>query len=216
MSPDHASDRGGHQRHGRTLPVDSDETAGSRPPRSSFDKPLPGSPEAARQHCLRLLSVRPRTYDELAKALQRKDFADDVISEVLERYADVGMIDDQVFARAWVTSRHRSRGLARRALASELRRKGVEPEHIDEALQEVTDEDEREAARDLVQRRLRPMRDKPHDVIVRRLVGQLARKGYAAGLAFSVVKEVLDADPDASEASALIDPDVNEDWQGPL
>ena len=39
-----------------------------------------------------------------------------------------GLVDDEAFARSWVESRQRSRGLARRALAQELRRKGVDDE----------------------------------------------------------------------------------------
>ncbi|QSB06596.1 regulatory protein RecX [Natronoglycomyces albus] len=173
-----------------------------------FSKPEPGSPEAARQYCLRLLSARPRTYAELTKALEKREFEAEVIAEVLDRYAEVGMIDDEVFARAWVTSRHRSRGLARRALAGELRRKGVESDHIDQALQEVSDDDERSAALDLARRRVRSLHGKPHEVIVRRLVGQLARRGYPAGLAFSVVKEVLEEQEETAAASELIDTDV--------
>ena len=60
-----------------------------------------------------------------------------MIAEVLDRYSDVGMIDDEAFARAWVTSRHHSQGLARRALAGELRRKGVADDDVGAALDEL-------------------------------------------------------------------------------
>jgi regulatory protein len=161
--------------------------------------------EQAREICLRLLSFRPRTRAELATALRGKGIADEVADEVLDRYGEVGIIDDEAFARAWVTSRHHGRGLARRALAGELRRKGVESEAVGAALDELDPEIEVETARTLVERKLRSDRGAPPEALFRRLVGMLARKGYPAGLAFRVVKEVLNerADPAAIEAAEL-------------
>src|SRR5690606_41881804 len=77
--------------------------------------------EVAREICLRLLAVRPRTRAALATALYRRGIPEDTVTEVLDRYGEVGLIDDAAFARAWVTSRHHGKGLARRALAGELR-----------------------------------------------------------------------------------------------
>jgi len=99
-----------------------------------------------------------------------------------------------------VESRHRSRGLAPRALAQELRRKGVGDEEAKEALEQIDEDDQRTAARALVDRKLRSMSGLDHQVATRRLAGMLARKGYAAGLAFSVVREALAAqDQDLDE-----------------
>lgn len=170
---------------------------------------------AARDQCIRLLAVRPRTRLELETALRKREFDDDVISEVLDRYSDVGIIDDEAFARAWVTSRHHSKGLAKRALAGELRRKGVSDDHLDVALDEVDDESEVETARALVERRLRVERRRPSGddrdarlkaeaALIRKLVGMLARKGYPSGLAYRVVKEAM---ADGAEADGLLDLD---------
>src|ERR1700709_1392791 len=93
--------------------------------------------ERAREICLRQLAARPRTRVELAKVLARKEISDEVIAEVLDRYDEVGMIDDAAFARAWVSSRHHGRGLARRALANELRQHGVDAETASEALEAI-------------------------------------------------------------------------------
>lgn len=167
----------------------------------------PNDPEAARQYCLRLLEGRPRTRTELADSMRRKGFEEAVIAEVLDRYAEVGLIDDQVFARAWVESRHRSRGLSKRSLAGELRRKGVDPEFVDAAVEQVTDDDEREAALALARRRYRSLAGQSDDVVLRRLVGMLARKGYGSGVAIPVVKQVLaEAESDAAE---LLDEDAH-------
>jgi regulatory protein len=121
-----------------------------------------------------------------------KGVADDVITAVLDRYVEVGMIDDEAFAKAWVESRHRGRGLARRALANELRRKGIDNEVASEALLAVSPDDESAAAEALVRRRVRSMSSLPRDVQTRRLIGMLGRKGFGGNLAYSVVARVLD------------------------
>ncbi|MEU4621543.1 regulatory protein RecX [Actinoplanes sp. NPDC023801] len=178
----------------------------SEPPRSEA--------EVAREICLRQLAVRPRTRAELAKALLRKEISEEVIAEVLDRYDEVGIIDDAAFARAWVSSRHHGRGLARRALANELRQRGVDPEVAGEALEAVDDEAEAEAARALVDRKLRTASGTP-DAIFRRLVGMLARKGYPAGVAIRAVKDALAArDAEAAEFAEALDADALADEAG--
>jgi regulatory protein len=164
--------------------------------------------ELAREICLRQLAVRPRTRAELAQALTRRHIDDDVITEVLDRYDEVGIIDDAAFARAWVSSRHTGRGLARRALAGELRQRGVAGALVGEALGTLDDEQEAATARALVDRKLRTATGPP-EAVFRRLVGMLARKGYPAGLAISAVKDALAArDAGAAEFAEQIDPDA--------
>ncbi|MQA25934.1 MAG: RecX family transcriptional regulator [Micromonosporaceae bacterium] len=150
--------------------------------------------------CLRLLALRPRTRAELATALRRRAVPDEVAESVLERYSEVGMIDDAAFAEAWVTSRHHGRGLARRALGHELRRKGVDSPTVSRALDQLDPDTERETAEALVRRRLRTLSGAPPDAAFRKLVGMLARKGYSAGLSVRVVR---DAVAEAAEAAEL-------------
>ncbi|RMI47157.1 recombination regulator RecX [Actinomadura harenae] len=154
-----------------------------------------GDPEArAREICLRLLTGSPRTRAQLADALRRKDIPDDVAERVLGRFTDVGLIDDEAFAQTWVQSRHAGRGLGRRALAAELRRRGVDNEIVSEAVESLDSEQEERRARELVVRRLSSTRGVERTKRVRRLVGMLARKGYPPGMAYRVVKEALDAE----------------------
>ena len=156
---------------------------------------------AARAVCLRLLSVAPRTRAELASALDRKGVPANVAEEVLGRFAEVGLIDDVAFASAWVESRHYSRGLARRALAAELRQRGVGDDEVREAIGELDPQQEAATARRLVDAKLAASRGQPPRVRTRRLAGMLARKGYPAGLVFRVVREALEQEGiDAEEA----------------
>ncbi|MCK7626127.1 recombination regulator RecX [Streptomyces sp. RS10V-4] len=157
--------------------------AGSGPPRTPE--------EQARAICLRLLTGSPRTRKQLADALRERGIPEEAAKEVLARFEDVGLIDDAAFAGAWVESRHHGRGLARRALARELRTKGVDSALIDEAVGRLDPAQEETTARELVDRKLRATRGLDRDKRLRRLAGMLARKGYPEGLALRVVRQAL-------------------------
>jgi regulatory protein len=160
------------------------------------------NPEArARQVCLTLLTLAPRTRAQLAEALRKRGIPDEVADEVLGRFQDVGLIDDAAFARSWVESRHHSRGLAGRALSAELKQRGVAVDEIRAAIDEQLSPDaEFGAARRLVERRIAGTRGLPAEQRTRRLAGMLARKGYPQGLAYRVIREALEAE---GESAAL-------------
>jgi regulatory protein len=147
----------------------------------------------ARKILLDQLTGAARSRSELSTKLAKKGVPEDVADRLLDRFEEVGLVDDQAFARAWVQSRQPGKGLARRALAQELRRKGVDDEVARTALDEVDPDDEVAAARTLVRRKLRTVGGLERDTAVRRLTGMLARKGYPAGVCFRVVREELDA-----------------------
>jgi regulatory protein len=151
---------------------------------------------------LRLLTIAPRTRAQLAEALRKRGIPGEVADDVLGRFTDAGLIDDAAFARAWVESRHYGRGLSGRALAAELRQRGVSDDEIREAVDELGPDAEVETARQLVARRLAATQGEPPQARTRRLAGMLARKGYPPGLAFRVIREALEAE--GADAAALI------------
>ncbi|MET9349111.1 recombination regulator RecX [Streptomyces termitum] len=172
---------------------------GSDPSRAGKE-PSPQDPaERARAICLRLLTGTPRTRKQLADALRKREIPDDVAEEVLARFEDVGLIDDAAFAGAWVESRHHGRGLARRALARELRTKGVDPGLVQEAVGQLDSEREEATARELVERKLRSTRGLDRDRRLRRLAGMLARKGYPEGMALRVVRRALEEEGESTD-----------------
>ena len=155
----------------------------------------PADPEAvARKILLDQLTGQARSRAELGDRLAKMNVPDDVATRLLDRFEEVGLVDDDAFARAWVASRQPGKGLARRALAQELRRKGIDDEVAREALDEIDPADEEAAARVLVRKKLRTLARVDDTVATRRLVGLLARKGYPSGLSFAVVREELAAD----------------------
>lgn len=185
--------------------VDDGNEQSRREPRRGVDvgSLAPAAQEAqAKDLCLRLLTDRARSRAELSKKLTDKGFAPDVIVRVLDRLAEVKLVDDAAFASQWVHSRHTYSGKGKRALAMELRTKGVAPEVAATALDEIDSDDERARATELVRRKLRTAsldfevdgpggRSSERDRLVRRLVSMLARRGYPQGMSFDVVKTEL-------------------------
>lgn len=155
----------------------------------------------ARTIVLTKLTAQARSRHELAEALAAKAVPDEVSNAVLDRFEELGLVDDSAFAEAWVESRQASRGLSRRMLRQELRRKGVDDEVIAESLDSVDPDAEVAAARRLVERKLSSTRNLDPAARLRRLTAMLARKGYPAGLALRVVREVI-ADDSADDNHA--------------
>jgi regulatory protein len=162
-------------------------------PPETLDGPDADPESVARTILLRRLTDQPRSRAELAESLAKRHVPTDVAVRVLDRFEEVGLIDDEDFARSWVQSRQRSRGVASRVLAMELRRKGVDDDTAREALAELDPDEERQNAHRLVQKKLRSMRGLDSTTQIRRLTGMLARKGYAPQVAFDVVRAELES-----------------------
>ena len=206
-----APSRGGRARRARGRRRGFGESSGGTqdggtPSSSRAEKAeSPGDPvERARAICLRLLTGTPRTRKQLADALRKREIPDEAADEVLSRFEEVGLINDAAFADAWVDSRHRGRGLARQALARELRTKGVDSTLIDEAIAQLDSDQEEATARELVARKLRATRGLDRDKRIRRLAGMLARKGYSQGTALRVVRQALEEEGEEDEGTEFL------------
>ena len=164
----------------------------------------PAEPDAdpesvARRILLDQLAGRARSRRELADKLAQRQVPEELADRLLDRFEEVGLIDDAAFARSWVAGRHAAKGLAPRALSHELRRKGVDDEVARDAVAQVGVEEQQATARALVRKKLRSLTRVDDATRTRRLVGMLARKGYPPGLAFTVVRAELGTDAVAGE-----------------
>ena len=173
-------------------------------------QPIPGDPEGdlqsrdgepdaydvARSIVLRQLAMSPKSRQQLRDKLRARNCPDDVAEAVLDRMAAVGLVDDEAYAGMLVRSQQAGRGLARRALARELRTKGVDDETAQATLEQIDPEAERDRAAQLVAKKLRSMHGLEPVVQKRRLAGMLARKGYPADLAMAVIREAIAAAPE--------------------
>ena len=156
----------------------------------------PSREELARALCLRLLTARARTRAELAGQLAKRGYPDDLSTRVLDRLADVGLIDDAGFAEQWVHSRRANAGKGKRALAAELHTKGVDNDVITSVLGGINPAAERGRAEQLVRAKLRreTLGDDDDARVSRRLVAMLARRGFGQTMAYDVVSAELAAE----------------------
>ena len=138
----------------------------------------PDSPDAdpvavAREIALRQLTVRARTRTELARALARKQVPAEAAEVVIDRLAEVGLIDDEVFARDWLAAGVR-RQKSRRSLLAEL-----------DADRDIA------VARAFADRKARSLAGLDRNVAYRRLAGALARRGFSPGVVAQVTREAM-------------------------
>ena len=152
--------------------------------------------DAAKQVLLRRLSNAPRTRKELAKDLKDKDISDEVANVALDRFEEVGLINDQALASNYVSSQHERKGLGKNALRQQLRAKGVSDDGAQEAISQISDDQEFQAAFALACKKIRSLQKDDAKTQLRKIVGVLARKGYSSSLAFRVAKEVITDLPD--------------------
>ena len=180
---------------------------GRNPARAQAPETAPEDPEAyARGLVLDALSRSARTRGQLADLLTRKGVEPELAEAVLERYAELGLVDDAAYAEAFTRSRHEHKGLGSRAIAFELRRRSVPDELVQEAVSVLDTETEQATAGRLAAERLARMAALPREVQARRLAGFLARKGYGGEVAGRAVREAMAAAKEAAmEAESAVD-----------
>nr|WP_268248142.1 regulatory protein RecX [Flavimobilis marinus] len=145
------------------------------------------------------MGAAARTRHQLSQGLARRNVDPELAERLLDRFTEVGLIDDAELARTLVRTRVAERHLSRRALAVELRRKGIADDDARAALERIDDDLQEETARAFVASRIRRASSLDPVTRSRRLVGALARKGYSAEVATRVVREALAADAAARD-----------------
>ena len=165
--------------------------------RTRRPRPSPSqlSPEEAlvqaRAAALRLLAHRERSRGELRSRLSAKGYDRVVVDRVLDRLEEAGLQSDGRFAETFAADAQRGRGLSSLAVQGELRRRGVGRDLAAEAATERP-EDEEARARNVAARRAGRMTGLPREVLQRRIVGFLARRGYPPDLCRRIAAEVAE------------------------
>lgn len=152
--------------------------------------------QIAKQVLLRRLSNAPRTRKELAQDLKKKKIEEDIAQLALDRFEELGLINDQTFSDNFVSNTHQRRKLGKKALKQQLRSKGVSEEIANQAVSQISETDEFQAALALALKKMRSIQHDDPQSQIRKIVGLLARKGYSAGLSFQVAKEVINDCPE--------------------
>jgi regulatory protein len=148
--------------------------------------------ERVREYVLSALERRRHSRRELEIKIARKGLSREAAGPVLDRLTEVGLVDDEAFARAYVESRQRSRPRGRRALASELGARGVDRDTVERVLADLREEEPAgDAARRAVAGRLRGLEKLPREEARRKAGAFLARRGFAWSEIEPVLDEVL-------------------------
>lgn len=87
------------------------------------------------------LSFRPRSREEIRRYLRKKETPAELIEDVLERLAELNLVNDEAFASFWIESRERFRPKGAQAIKQELRMKGVKRDVVDEVVNDEHDEE---------------------------------------------------------------------------
>ena len=154
----------------------------------------------AREIALNRLTMRDHSRQELDDKLADKDVPEEVRTQLLDRFEELGLVNDAHFAQQWTRARRSSRKLSGYAVRRELQAKGVDRELIDEALEPIDHGSEVALATDLARKKWRQVHQLPREVAYRRMAGTLARKGYSPAVVSEVLRDVMQADPDDVDA----------------
>lgn len=144
--------------------------------------------QRARNVLLHQLSRSAKSSAQLRTILEKREIPAEIAEEAIERFTEVGLIDDQAFAEMLVSSRRNIKGLSKSAIKRELNEKGVAQGFVEQALSTITAEDELNAAQQLAVKRYRQMLSLTKEVRERRLAGYLQRKGYSSGVVFPAIR----------------------------
>ncbi|WP_435526286.1 regulatory protein RecX [Microbacterium elymi] len=101
-----------------------------------------------------------------------------------------GYLDDRALADQLVYSAVERKGQGRMVIAQSLAKRGIPRDVVDAAMTALPDDDA-DRALEFARQKARSMRALDHEVALRRLVGQLARRGYGVG-ALDAARQALD------------------------
>jgi regulatory protein len=144
--------------------------------------------EVAYQRALRQLDRRPRSESEIRRKLQIHHTPDEVIEETLVRLRHNGLVNDDQFANQWVENQTEFRPRSRRALAYEMRQRGLSSTSIDQALEQITPEDEEELAYQAASKQARKLKDLDWAEYRQKMAGYLARRGFSYEISAPVIQ----------------------------
>lgn len=129
---------------------------------------------------IRYLGYRPRSRYEVEQHLRKKEYAPDVIAEVIAKLETRTYLDDRAFAAYWVENRSQFRQKGVRALRYELRQKGIDSAIIEETTNEMNEE---ELAWEAIQPKLRSWNRLEHPAFEKKVMGYLSRRGFGYAVA---------------------------------
>lgn len=164
---------------------------------STDESPRQLSPERqeqrARNVLLYQLARSAKSAHQLRQILEKREIDSEIAEAVIQRFIEVGLIDDKLFAETIVNSRRKFKGSSKSVIKRELVEKGVGSELIEDVVSEITADDELATATELAIKRIPRLVTLERDVRQRRLFGYLSRKGYGSNVVLAACKAAEDS-----------------------
>ncbi|MBQ7867077.1 MAG: regulatory protein RecX [Clostridia bacterium] len=153
---------------------------------------LPRQYPMALNDAVALLAQRAQSSGEIAQKLRRRLYMEDTIEMVLYKLEKERLLDDESFAREWAASRARSQ-VGRSRIRQELRMKGIKPETVEIALEEMDEEESDDAAAALAKKLLKRYEREPDErKAMQKLLAAMARRGYGYEESREAVEKALE------------------------
>jgi len=146
--------------------------------------------EIAERNLTKRLRTRQLSVSEARVVVAERDLDPEAIEAVLERFEHLGYLDDAALAEQLVHAGVERKGQGRQVLAQTLVKRGIARDAADAALASLPDDDA-ERALAFARTRAQSMTSLDRDTAVRRLAGQLARRGYGSS-ALSAARQAID------------------------
>jgi regulatory protein len=145
----------------------------------------------AEQRLVRALGSRGLSEREARDRLRRDGVESEIAEDIVDRLLRVGAIDDDILAEQLVYQATNRKNQGRKAVAQSLAKRGLSRETIDRAIESLPDDDA-ERALEFARSKAGPLSRLDHDTALRRLVGQLSRRGFGGAMAMRVANQALD------------------------
>ncbi|WP_421075983.1 MULTISPECIES: regulatory protein RecX [unclassified Microbacterium] len=147
--------------------------------------------DAAEARLLKALRSRSLSVSEARMRLRKDEVDAGLVDEIIDRLERLGALDDAALAEQLVHAGTTRKNQGRRAIAQALSSRGIPRDVIDAALDDLPDDDE-ERALEFARGKARSLVRYDDDTALRRLVGQLARRGFGGSLAMTAARRALD------------------------
>lgn len=147
--------------------------------------------DAAENTLLRRLRTRSLSMSEARSVIDGAGMTADAAEELLSRFARLGYLDDVALAEQLMRAAVERKGQGRQAISPLLARRGIPREVIDAVLAGLPDDD-LERALEFARVKARSLGARDRETALRRLLGQLARRGYPSSVSLAAARQALD------------------------
>ncbi|MDR7189396.1 regulatory protein [Microbacterium sp. BE35] len=172
-------------------PIDLDAERAGRGRSVGGRRGVPEAADAAELGLLKKLRARQLSVSEAKTYLGQYGLGQEGVEAILDAFLQRGYLDDTRLSEQVVHAGVDRKGQGRQALSQSLAKRGIPRDIADAALAELPDDDA-ERALEFARSKAGSMRGLERDVALRRLAGQLARRGYGGSAALNAARQALD------------------------